>query len=313
MNKFIFSVGLFFIMLTPRLCSGLELGLRPRLNTGFLYYQYNQDEFATTGLISKTVSSSIEFSDYVPFVSGGLTFFIDRFFIDGFVQYSFDGQDMNQVTTNNFVRSLGPGMTDNNINIQSDFDVKFDRLEYSFSIGYAITDQIVAYAGYKKSHAKFDAAIRNGRLNSTTSNIPNPFLSGTLTGRVNLDYVYDGPFVGGSYSHNINIGFLQGALGLNVAVAFLEGNVDVEYRNAKFTDKFGVSQNVNVDKLFNLQNLKGDTIGVSAGLSWNGLTAVDGLNYLIGINGYHYEFDGNNLPTFSETVVRVDFGLSFTF
>ena len=312
MNKFIFSVGLFLLISAPQLCSSLELGVRPRLNTGFQYYEYNQDNFTSNGLISST-ASSIEFSDYVPFVSGGLTLFIDRFFIDGFVQYSFEGQDMNQVTTNNFVRSFGPGITNTSINTQSQFDVNFDRLEYSFSVGYAITDQIVAYAGYKKAHTKFDAALQNGSVNSFTSNIPNPLLSGRLFGRVNLDYIYDGAFVGGAYSHNIDFGFLHGALNANVAVAFLEGNVDVEYRSLQFINQFGVSQNVNIDSVFNLQDLKGDTIGVSAGLSWNGLTTIDGLNYLIGVNGYHYEFDGNNLPNFSETVVRVDFGLSFTF
>jgi hypothetical protein len=107
------------------------------------------------------------------------------------------------------------------------------------------------------------------------------------------------------------MGFLQGALSANVAIAFMDGKVDVQFTDLKINNQNG-STSLDVNILNG--GLKGDTVGISAGLTWNGLTAIDGLTYLVGVNGYHYDFDGiENSPDFSETVVRVDFGLSFTF
>lgn len=311
MNKFTFQIGLFFFSLLPQLCSGLELSLRPRFNTGFQFFEYNQDEvILNTGTMSQQFSE-IKFNDFTPFVSGGLTLFVDRFFIDSTVQYSFEGQDTINASNNTSVPAMGP-LPDTVIHSNGKTHLNFDRLEYSFSLGYAITDQIVVYAGYKNARTEIDGLIMN-RTHAVSANnsVPNPFLTGTATGRLSLNSEYDGAFVGGSYSQNIDIGFLHGALSANVAVAFMEGEVDLEFRDIRINNQFDGSISLQVDTP---NNLKGDTVGVSAGLAWNGLTAISGLTYLIGVNGYHYEFDGiDDSPSFSETVVRVDFGLSYTF
>ncbi len=85
----------------------------------------------------------------------------------------------------------------------------------------------------------------------------------------------------------------------------------MQLKDIKINNQLG-SQNLDLDILNG--DLEGDTVGISAGLAWNGLTVINGLTCLVGINGYHYEFDGvENSPNFSEMVVRIDFGLSFTF
>lgn len=308
MNKFTFQVGLFFFLLLPQLCSGLELGLRPRFNTGFQFFEFNLGGFDTGNISGKF--SEVKFNDFTPFVSGGLTLFVDRFFIDSFVQYSFEGQDITHIRNDFSVPASGP-IPETIINSNGDTNINFDRLEYSFSLGYTITDQFVVYAGYKKARTEIDGLIMNRTSAFSANNsAPNPFLSGTATGQLNLDYEYHGAFVGGSYKHNIDIGFLHGALSANVAVAFMEGEVGVKFRNIKINNQFGRSIPLDIAP----NNLEGDTVGISAGLAWNGLTGISGLVYMIGVNGYHYEFDGiDNSPNFSETVVRVDFGLSYTF
>jgi hypothetical protein len=309
MNKFTFQVGLFSFILIPQLCSGLELSLRPRFNTGVQFFEYSQDVFQFNSGLASGQISEVKFKDFTPFVSGGLTFFVDRFFIDSSVQFSFDGEDTVQSTNDFSFPTMGP-VPASDINAGGENNVNFDRLEYSFSLGYAITDQIVAYAGYKRSHTQIDVPIQNRSKSVFTANnsVPNPFFSGPVTGRLDLDYEYDGAFIGGAYSQNIDAWFLHGALSANVAIAFMDGEVDVQFNDLKINN-----QPIKLD-ILNTGGLKGDTVGISARLTWNGLTAINGLTYLVGINGYHYEFDGiENSPNFSETVVRVDFGLSFTF
>lgn len=316
MKKYIFVIFLSCLTFASQVFA-IELGLRPRFNTGFQYYEYNQDAFSFSSGQFSNSTSKIQFSDFVPFVSGGLTLFLDRFFIDGFVQYSFEGQDNTRIANNNRIPAI-EGIPASSISSTVDVNPTFDRLEYSFSLGYAVTDQLVVYAGYKNAHTELNAALNQSTISArTNAGQPNPFLTGTILGNLDLDYKYDGAFIGGAYGFNIDQGFLKGALTTNIAIAFMNGTVDINYNNIKIKNRLGMAININestIRSIYNFPKLEGDTVGVSAGLSWNGLTGIDGLTYLIGVNGYHYEFDGtNNSPDFSETVVRVDFGIAFTF
>ncbi len=316
MKKKVILTTLTWITFVPPIFA-TELSLRPRFNTGFQFYEYNQEAFSFSANGASNSTSGIQFSDFVPFVSGGLTLFVDRFFVDAFVQYSFEGQDNSRIVNNNRIPAI-EGFPASSINTSVNVNPTFDRLEYSFSLGYAITDQFVVYAGYKNANTQLHTALSKGRISSVSDNgSPNPLLNGTLTGNLDLEYEYDGAFIGSTYSFNIEQGFLQGALTTNIAIAFMNGTVDVEYNNIRIRNELGFTLNVNealTDTIYNQPKLEGDTVGVSAGLSWNGLTAIDGLTYLIGVNGYHYAFDGsNNSPDFSETVVRVDFGVAYTF
>ncbi len=294
-----------------------ELSLRPRFNTGFQFYEYTQEAFSFSKGLSSNSTSEINFSDFVPFVSGGLTFFVDRFFVDAFVQYSFEGQDSSRIVNNNRIPAID-GIPASSIKSTVNVNPTFDRLEFSFSVGYAVTDQFVVYAGYKNANTQLHTAMTKSRISAVTdTGAPNPLLNGTLSGNLNLDYKYDGAFIGGTYSFNFDQGFLKGALTTNIAIAFMNGTVDVEYNDIRIKNEAGSTFNVNknlIDTIYDVPRLEGDTVGVSAGLSWNGLTTIDGLTYLVGINGYHYAFDGSkNSPDFSETVVRVDFGIAYNF
>ncbi|MEE9412108.1 MAG: hypothetical protein V3V22_03545 [Methylococcales bacterium] len=101
-----------------------------------------------------------------------------------------------------------------------------------------------------------------------------------------------------------------------IALAFLDGQYDVEFGK--------IVTNNNADELlpFDIQgfvkqqadgNSKGDSIGFSFGVTWRGLTPVEGLTYSVGASGYRYEFDSNNAADFNETQARVDFGLAYAF
>jgi hypothetical protein len=159
MNKFTFQVGLFIFILFPQLCSGLELSIRPRFNTGVQFLEYSQDVFKFGSNSFAGEISEVTLKDFTPFVSGGLTLFIDRFFIDSSVQFSFEGEDTIH-STNDF--SFSERGIESNINAGGENNVNFDRLEYSFSLGYAITDQIVVYAGYKSARTEIGVNLNNG-------------------------------------------------------------------------------------------------------------------------------------------------------
>ncbi|MDQ3731889.1 MAG: hypothetical protein M3329_08045, partial [Pseudomonadota bacterium] len=76
-----------------------------------------------------------------------------------------------------------------------------------------------------------------------------------------------------------------------------------------------------------IPGVTGDTVGVTAGVTWVGNLLeetgrglfTNGLNYTVGVDGYSYNFDQDNVPgevsgdEISETVIRGSVGLSVPF
>lgn len=258
----------------PSTASALDFTIRPRINSGVTYYDFE---------LSNPDDASFAGNDILPFIGGGASVIVDRFYIDVYAQAAFSGSADNSFP----VEVLGANTTD------------WDRAEYSLSVGYSVTDSLVVFAGYRRSDTEFDTefiAVRSGLF--------------TATGLITVDNEQDGPFLGANYGWRIEKGeLLDGTLALNLSAAFLDGEISGSVSGPGRT----------VD----LTTVTGDTVGITAGLTWlsklieptgEGLFA-NGLNYTIGIDGYTYNFedDTDEGDEFSETVVRGSVGLSIPF
>ena len=308
------------IWLEPANALDLDLSVQPRFKTGVQYYEFDQKDFQgrtddPQGRFTNTIGG-LNFSDWMPFVSGGLTVFVDRFFVDFDVQYTFDGQDQSTFANQNFINGTGPFVPDSILQTNSQLNADFDRLEWAFTAGFEVFDNLVLFAGYKKANTKFSSRI-DGNLNGfRASDLAQiPFLTGTFTGRLDMELEYDGPFVGASYNWRIKHGFLDGVLSFNFAAAFLEGTVGLELSNTVARtidgsvtpiDFTGFGQNP-------FHGLVGDAIGYSFGVGWRGVTPIEGLTYSIGATGYTYQFESDVTSDFDETQVRLDFGIAYAF
>jgi hypothetical protein len=306
-----------FIWLEP--ASALNLSVQPRFKSGIQYYEYERESFQSVvqGSQGQFIESlgKAKIRNWLPFVSGGATVFIDRFFVDFNVQHSFDGKDSSDFNNQDFVAGGNSLPTDTIGRTSNTINANFDRLEWAISVGFEVYENLVLFAGYKQSSTDFKTNI-DGNFNSFQASdmTPIPFLTGSYTGELDLELEYDGPFVGTSYNWRIQQGFMDGALSFNFAAAFLDGTVDLNFRNV-------VANTVSGGTSFDFQSLsenqwkdvKGDSIGLSFGVAWRGLTPVSGLTYSMGVAGYRYEFDSNNSSDFNETQVRMDFGLAYAF
>lgn len=293
MNKTLYLLAL-SLPATYLLCgsaSALDIGIEPRLNTGLMHYEFEQQasfrftvpdpENNPAGVQAFGPSSKISFSDVMPFVGGGVTAFLNRFFVDVYAQAAFDGEDTDTLQRAEFFSNVFENRKINR---------KWDRQEYSFSAGYAVTDNIAIFAGYRKSETDFEDRTAIFDIGTQTTEVVD----------IDVDYEQDGPFVGGAFQLPLEQGFLSGALSVNLGIAFIdgEGEQDVE---GGFSNDFG-----------------GDTVGLTAGFSWKGLI-TDKLRYTIGVDGYRYEFDADNSSEdfqgadFSETILRGTVGLSYAF
>lgn len=311
--KKIFFAAPIFVIFTPQLASALDLSLQPRFKTGVQYYEYEQDSLQSSAVqqgLPQNMTSKIKFKDWLPFVGGGVTLFVDRFLIDFDVQSSFDGQADSRFTNQNGLTAGGFVQTDSALNTDLQLDTDFDRMEWAVSAGFAVTENFVIFAGYKRAKTEFDSNF----VGESGSMPPIPQFTGTLTGKVEQKFDYDGPFVGASYNFQVEQGFLEGAFSLNLAVAFMDGNVDLNFGNVLVNGQalpFDFQDLVEGQGSGSFSNLDGDTTGVSVGANWKGLTAINGLTYFAGVNGYRYKFDGNDSPDFEEIQVRLDFGLAY--
>jgi hypothetical protein len=321
MIKKIWLVGFVAIIwLEPANALDLNLTVQPRFKTGIQYYEFEQDSFQgrfddPQGRFPNTIGS-LDYSDWMPFVNGGLTVFMDRFFVDFDIQYSFDGQDQSTFSNQNFIEGNGPFLPDSILQTNSQLTADFERLEWAFTAGFEAIDNLVLFAGYKKANTKFSSTLQGNLNGFQARNLTQiPFLTGTFTGLLDMELEYDGPFVGASYNWRIQHGFLDGALSFNFAAAFLEGTVDLDLKNTVARTINGSVQPIDFTGFGQdpFQGLVGDTTGYSFGIGWRGMTAVNGLTYSVGATGYIYEFESDVTADFSETQVRLDFGIAYAF
>ncbi len=247
------------LMFAPSTASALDVAVQPRINTGAMNYELD-------------VEDTFDVNDTLPFVGGGATAFVERFYVDLYAQGAFAGSDE--------LRQL------QGENIFAGVDIEWDRAEYSAAVGYAVTDKLSVFAGYRSSNMEFD--------------LPN---------RKFFDYENDGPFLGGNYGLPVSANeWLRGTLFLNLAVARFDGEITFNPDAA-------------------IPDVTGDTIGFTAGVTWAGSLLegngrglfANGLNYTVGVDGYSYNFDQDNVPgdvsgdEISETVIRGSAGLSVPF
>lgn len=309
-----------FIWLEPANALDLNLNVQPRFKTGVQYYEYEQENFQgptrdPQGRFGNIVGG-LKFNDWMPFVGGGLTFFVDRFFVDFDVQYTFDGQDQSDFANQSFISGAGPFAPDAVLQTNSQLNADFDRLEWAFTAGFEVIDNLVLFAGYKKANTEFSSTL-HGNLNGFRARdlAQIPFLTGTFTGRLDMELEYDGPFVGASYNWRMKHGFLDGVLSFNFAAAFLEGTVGLELNNTVARTIDGAVKPINFTGFGQnpFHGLVGDATGYSFGVGWRGVTPIEGLTYSIGATGYTYEFESGDTANFNETQVRLDFGIAYAF
>ena len=330
MKKKILLPALMFVTLPmPVYAFDFDLSFQPRFKTGVQYYEYQQDAFQSPARdpqgIFPNMQSSLEFKDWLPYVGGGLTIFANRFFVDIDVQHAFDGEDQTFNSQQNFLEGDG-SFSSGTVLVQNptNYDTNFDRTEWSISAGFSVFEKLVLFAGYKHAETNFDSNLRGNIAGLQASNsAPIPFLSGTLTGNLEQNFKYDGPFVGASYSWRIDQEVIAGILSFNFAAAFMDGTVDLRFRDVVLTNQTGATVPFDLQNVAQSQGrgsfsgLKGDSTGFSFGAAWRGLTSVDDLTYSFGVNGYLYEFDSNDsnntTPDFSETQIRLNFSLAYAF
>ena len=331
------------MLLTPSLARALnigdlEFGIQPRIEAGLMYYEYEQDAVAsaqlanpTTGTPNTTFSQSkLIFKDVLPVVGGGITFFIDRFFIDFSAQKAFSGDDNNSQSraTSEFDVSSPTFPTSFSEVRQTRFDADFDRTEYAISLGYSIPldekgrQQLAVFAGYKRAKTDFDNVKGTGRFNQGIALRPgsnNELVSGDVTSDADFDFDYDGPFVGLTYG--LDVRKFRGFLTFKFAAAFLDGEVDSNVNETFIFDNPDDPANRLVTESETKLNSDGDTLGLTFGIKWGGLIKrgliqqMDQLIYSINIDAYQYDFDADDSddPDIKETAINFRFGLTYGF
>lgn len=312
------------IMMMPQMGNSAEFSVQPRIEAGIMYYEYKQDAFQSpprdpNGIFPNS-ASELKYTDYLPFVGGGVTFGADRLFVDFGIRHAFNGSDSDAVRNQNFLEAGEFITTDNVLTQQTSLDADFDRTEWAISIGYGISEHIAVYAGYLRAETDFDTDL-TGSIDAFQANdlTPIPFLTGTFTGNLKQELEYDGPFVGVNLTMQVKKGFLDGVLSGNFAIAFLDGKVGLKFRDVLITNQLGQTAPFDLQSAANTQgrgsfsNLEGDTVGISIGATWKGFTPLDGLTYTAGINGYRYEFESDQTASFNEIQVRFNLGLAYSF
>ncbi len=292
-----------------------------------------------------------EVTTWLPTVGGGATIFLDRFFIDGSAQHAFNSSDSTSQTQDRALASFNQGVGDvGGVPVRFDagassfqrlnesFDVDIDRTEWSISAGYAVTDSLSAYAGYKQANTNFKQSGKQGTFTQQTTVSAQAFnpatgaplqiggtnisegstsvQTGTTSRDIEREFEYDGPFIGAVYGVPISKGFLDGVFAFNLAVAFLDGQVTETQKNFSVND--GPPSDVQTKAV-----IKGDSTGLTLGGSWTGSTPIEGLSYTLGVDAYKYDFSGDKvelqgqtLPvdtSFDETVVNLRVGATYIF
>ena len=278
--------------------SALDFNVQPRINAGMMYYQLEQEpNFAVLGPGGQDAAcciSDFQVEDFLPFVGGGATLFVNRFFVDVYAQRAFSGDDEASLDSLRFFPDPPPDV----FVVREISDQEFERDEYSLSFGYAVTDNFSLFAGYRRADTEFDESAIN---NAFFVNSVVPLQPVNLRIPRVLSFENDGPFVGGRYGWRIGD---IGTIGLNLGIAFVEGEFTVAEPGQTREGGLTVTES------------PGETLGTTLGLSWTApFFGFEGFNYVVGLDGYQYAFeaDAENAPDFSETIIRASAGVSYLF
>jgi hypothetical protein len=329
------------VVILPSFVEALDFAFQPRFEAGAMFYEFNAEDFSRItatgnpidGVPNSTLrtlsQSGLAYKDWMPFIGGGGTLFVDKFFVDVSAQYADNGSDSSGQTFSSNEQKPFPNAgdlglpTDGRLYNFNDFQsasnsADFDRTEWAVSVGYAFTNHFAVYAGYKSAKTDFkvgrSGALRQDICGNFGDAAPDESCLtndvGTFTDNTKLEFEQDGPFVGGTFGWDFSQGYLNGTLAGNFAIAFLDGKAKETSTEAFFTPAPGFGDPRPVPA-FTIDR-DGDSVGLSLGLLWNGLTPIDALSYLIGIDGYQYKFSSSR-GDFKETVVRFKAGIAYLF
>ncbi len=285
----------------------LEWRIQPRLSTGFMHYSLDYDPIVSTSGNDSSVDR-FSLSDDMPSISGGVTLFLDRFFIDLTAQHAFNGSATSNV--NAVITRQVPQLGETRLRPTVRFDSDIERIEYAFTAGFQITQSFNVYAGYRNTETSLDQRL-TGTLASS-----NPLFNGPLSGNGDFVFDYSGPFVGTTYTWDFSDWSLPGALTGNLGLAFLDASNRFTTSNIRFRGVLQPKTSGFSSTLGALRpDLQGDAVGLSIGLSWRGRTAISGLSYSAGVSGYRYEFENSQTggANFDETLIRLDVGVAYAF
>ncbi len=342
--KVINYIGLAGILLIPNMSQALDWSqdwadweVRPRLGTGLINYEYQQQAFvdttietADTGTVLENVLAAdrIEVSDSLLFAEIGVSVFLGNFFVDISYQKSDEGEDA--YSQDAFVTSSGIGeeissLALGTVNFEKQREI--DREELAVSIGYAVTENFGVYAGYKRNDTQFDDQIRSGRVEVDVVSASDPinifgeevgigsrgFQISEVSGPTNIELEQDGFFVGATFVLPFESnGWLNGALSFDLGLAFLNGEQSVTDGTVRtvITSSFDADSTTDEVTSAGTQNTSGDAVGVNVGLAWTG-PLTERLSYSIGVDGYQYDYESDDVVDFQDTVIRFSAGVSY--
>ncbi len=213
----------------------------PRIGGGIVNYNINWDADALLADGQREKTKVFDLSDTMPFGMIGGTLAVEDWYLD--LQYK--GSDIG--TDHNQTRHAFGGTRYKN---------RFDLNDVNVTIGYRITDNLQAFAGWMN---------RKTNIQQTG-------------GTENNDYSFksDGWFLGGSYGWFVG----NGRLSAKAAYVRLEGDVDIKYDFGGSIYKLSASDSV--------------SDGYSLGVNWM-QPITDRLSYSLSLDGYHYNFNNFNM------------------
>lgn len=304
-------IMVFLALLACDTTQALDLTFVPKIETGTMYYKFESEpgfyaNFDADGNVLgiSDPTTTTEYSDIVPYIEGGGTLGINRFYLDFDIQHAFNGTDENDRLI------LASPLTNGRLRVQQR-TYEWSRMEYNLTGGYRITDWLSLFAGY--TWADKDSYSRRVFRESLEPALDNPVPIATPirdTGDVNVTTRTRGPFLGASFGTPIGKSWYRGFLNGSIAVASLGAYVTQER-----VDDDG--------QFFYSTSNGGDTIGIKIGAGWTGYI-TDNLLYTINADYYQYDYtadrdklidDGRirQRQGFSETIMRTSIGLKYLF
>lgn len=278
-----------------RPASAFDITVQPRATAGFINYSVEFDPSLSTQGVEFT------FKDEIPFVGIGTTFFAGRFYLDLYAQQSAQGKDG---FSTQVYRSPEPPKIPSHSFINFDTIVKFDRSDYTISVGYSLTDNLSIYIGYRLGRSELEAdgraaiyLVDDGSITGVTGLV----LFDEQIGSIDIDYENRGPFLGSAFGWRFED---KGSLSLNIAAAYLKGEND---QSGDLISPISGPGNLNLET-------SGDSLGISLGIAWRG-HITEQLGYSFSVEGHKFDFEADNAeqPDFSETLYTMKLGLSYAF
>lgn len=310
------TIGIFsysFLLLTKPV-DAAQFELYPRLETGITNYsiQYSALSESVLTLPGQTsgynqTSEKTEYHDYLSYIGGGGTLFINRFYIDLSKQYTFDGSHSSP-TAYSFYEENEDDLT-LFASAEAQRQSEFDHTDSAIAMGYAISRHLSLFVGYKWTDLDLKSRL-DGSIYTVFTNIG--YIGHSLAHIINDgSFQYEGPFIGATHGWEFDTKrYFKGMLSFKLGLAFL---------NSKYTNVRKVAlrdtRTNEITTWVDHEETKGHTWGFTLGLGWRGNTPIENLTYSLKISGYRYNFDNDNavLGDISESVLNYTVGATYAF